>query len=767
MKIITKTIIITIMTVTSIAAMEKEEGKSLEAIVSTSSYIPTLTSQAPGNISSITAKEIALQNSKQLSDVLSKSAGIRLDKDTGFNGRPQIFMRGIPYGTILMMDGVILNDLEGEIRILQAISTQDIDHIEIVRGAFSSLYGTGGIGGVINIITKMPKKLEMSASLGYGNEIVRNKAEKNFVKGYFSIGDVFFDGRLRLRASYGFTSSDGSYRREAYASLGANQSTNATFNDGSSIKNGDVVGWIGRSAYLTQDVRLRGEYDWSDTQTSSLILSLSTLSENQHSPISHIKDKNGTIYGYEITTSSSSGSGNQNKYYNPFLGSGWGGFRQEYNILSSLGHKIYFGETASLELKLSSLNLINYWNDGCNGQNCKVATLPDGTKTPDPTIQGQNAFIFGGRGYSVDNFASSNYLDIIYSNEMSKTHSLIAGFQARYLKSQNSRSYGSNFAARNFYDYYDKLISEDNSQAIGIALFTSWQAKWLSNLSTNLGIRLDYWHSFALSTFDRTSVDPNIQNFNGIHTFFPSPKFAINYKPWTYTTLKASLGMAFRAPNARQMFAHAHIGDNQISNPNLRPEYGVQFDLGIEQKNPYGGVVRVYYYQTEMFDSIYKNGAGTSDNPYQNQNGGRARYNGIELEVEQKIYGDLSLAGSYTYTHAILLSDPSNPQYNGNIMPSIPPHMGSLNLLYGGDGGVFGSIGMRAQSAAFTSIENKPVKFEFGNITSRLVFDAKIGYEFKNQTRLSLSVLNFTNARYYDYYRGSGASFYIELGSRF
>ena len=125
------------------------------------------------------------------------------------------------------------------------------------------------------------------------------------------------------------------------------------------------------------------------------------------------------------------------------------------------------------------------------------------------------------------------------------------------------------------------------------------------------------------------------------------------------------------------------------------------------------------------------------------------------------------MAGSYTYTHAILLSDPSNPQYNGNIMPSIPPHMGSLNLLYGGDGGVFGSIGMRAQSAAFTSIQNKPVKFEFGNITSRLVFDAKIGYEFKNQTRLSLSVLNFTNARYYDYYRGSGASFYIELGSRF
>lgn len=740
-----------------------KETKSLEEIVSTAGYIPTLTSQAPGNVSSISSKDISLQNSKQLSDVLSKSAGIRMDKDTGYNGRPQIFMRGIPYGTILMMDGIILNDLEGEVRILQAISTQDIDHIEIVRGAFSSFYGSGGIGGVINIITKMPKKLEMTASLGYGNEIVKNQAEANFVKGYFSVGDVFLNGRLRAVASYGFTSSDGAYRRQAYASLGSGQTASATFQDGSAIKDGDAVGWIGRTAYLTQDARLKAEYDWNDNQTSAITLSLSTIFENQHSPISYIKDSNGTVYGYETTTS---GNGSSNGYYNPFVGSGWGGFRKEYNILGSIDHKIYFDEKSSLDIRISSLGLINYWDDGCDGQNCSSVTLSNGTKTPDSTTQGKGSYILGGNGYSADNFASSTYLDVIYNNEVNKKHSFVVGFQARYMTSENSNSLTSNFAASDFYRYYYGVYKQNNSSAIGAAIFTNWQAKWLKNLSTNLGVRIDYWHNFGLSAFDLTSTSTATQYYEGIHTVFPSPKLAINYDPWHYTTLKASMGLAFRAPTAREMFAFSHAGNNQISNPKLTPEYGLQFDIGIEQRNPYGGVARLYYYQTEMYNSIYKNGDGSESNPYQNQNGGHSRYHGIELEVEQKIYRDLRLMGSYTYTRAILIHDPSNPQYDGNQIPSIPRHMGSFNLMYGGDGGIFGSLGMRAQSSAFTSIENKPVKFAFGNITSRVVFDAKVGYEFKNQTSLSLSILNFTNERYYDYYRGSGASFYVEITSK-
>lgn len=737
------------------------DSKSLDTIVSTSNYLPTLISEAPGNVSSIDSKSIALQNSKQLSDVLSRSAGVRMDKDTGYNGRPQIFVRGIPFGTIVMVDGIILNDLEGEFRIIQAISPQDIDRIEIVRGAFSSLYGTGGIGGVINILTKSPTKREGYASLGYGNELVFNGAEKNFIKGYFHISDVFFDHRLRLSASYGFTSSDGAYRRPAFAILPAGSSTSTTFRDGRAIADGDVVGQVGRTAYLTQDFRLKGEFDWNDVQTTSLIFSLSTVRERQHSPISEIKNSDGTTYAYSFSNSDGTSG-----FYNPFLGTGWAGFREQYNLVGSLGHKIYFSDDAHLEMRVSSVNLINYWDDGCDGMNCLPATSPDGTRTPDSITQGKNAYIFGGRGYSVDNFASSNYLDVVYTNRFNDVHSLVVGFQGRALFSRIDKSYGSDFSSPRFYKHYDFLYAQDNSSAVVLALFANWQSHWLKSLTTNFGLRFDYWRSFNLSSFDLTSLNLQTQRFDGVDIFFPSPKFAINYSPWKYTTFKSSLGLAFRAPSSRQIFSYAHLGSYQISNPNLKPEYGFQFDAGVEQKNPYGGSLNVYYFNTQMFNGIYKAGEGSLSNPFQNLNGAYVSYSGVEIEAWQKIYRDLSFVGSYTYTRAVVVRTPFTPHLNGNKVPSVPPHMASIGLVYGAGRGFFSSLYLRTNSSAFSSLSNVPVKLEFGNITARAVFDFKIGYEFKNQTRLSLSFLNFTNELYYDFYRGSGASFYLELASK-
>jgi outer membrane receptor for ferrienterochelin and colicin len=38
-----------------------------------------------------------------------------------------------------------------------------------VRGPFSSLYGQNALGGVVNVITRSPKKREMEASASYGS----------------------------------------------------------------------------------------------------------------------------------------------------------------------------------------------------------------------------------------------------------------------------------------------------------------------------------------------------------------------------------------------------------------------------------------------------------------------------------------------------------------------------------------------------------------------------------------------------------------------
>lgn len=725
---------------------EDAKEYNLNPVVTTSNRMPTLISDAPGNVTYMSHKEIKDRTSQQISDMLHTMAGVKVDKDAGYNGRPQVFMRGIPYGTLIMVDGVILNDLEGEERIIQSISSMDIDHVEVVRGPFSSLYGTGGIGGVINFITKMPKKLQAQAILGYGNEMVDGGAEKNRTRGYFSFGDALLDNRLRFDVSYGFSMSDGYARVPAITKFPSGDSSyqNGITAFGAPVSSGETVGKLGRSGYSTNNGRIKVEYDWNDNDTTSFTFNVSNINENQNSTTTDLRDSNNQpVYG------GFSGSDKTSHFSSPFYGIGWAGFRFEMNYLASISHKHFF-ENSTLTTTISSVDLVSHFSDGINTN--------------------QNTSIFGGPGSSLDNSATSNYLDVIYENKAFEKQTWMLGFQARVMGVGNERHYIGDWTRSDFWNDYTGLKSQDKSNAWAAALWAQLTSKWSDKIGTNLGLRLDYWQTFNMTTMDKTAINPNKEVLPDTKEFFPSPKAAINYKPFKYTVLKGSIGLAFRAPNTREMYAHAHSGDFQESNPMLRPEYGLEFDLGIEQSNPYGGIFKAYYYQTEMFDSIIKDGDGSVSNPYVNRNDGHERINGVELELDQKIYGELVFAANYTYTNARIINSKNNPLINGHYVASIPPHMAHLALLYGGgdEKGFFGSLQMNYQSGAYTSIENKKPKLHtFGSIDPRVTFDAKIGYEFANKTSLSLSFLNFTNSQYYDYYKAPGASFYVQIGSKF
>src|SRR6266849_7612587 len=66
-----------------------------------------------------------------------------------------VSIRGAPPAhTLVMIDGVELNDsATGEFD-LSRLTTDDLDRIEVVRGAGGALYGSQAIGGVINLITR-------------------------------------------------------------------------------------------------------------------------------------------------------------------------------------------------------------------------------------------------------------------------------------------------------------------------------------------------------------------------------------------------------------------------------------------------------------------------------------------------------------------------------------------------------------------------------------------------------------------------------------
>ncbi len=88
-----------------------------------------------------------------LYQLLSTESNIRLQQDTHIGGK--MTMQGLSGEYIkILVDGVpVTGRMDGNIDITQ-INMNDVDHIEIIEGPLSVIYGSGALAGTINIITK-------------------------------------------------------------------------------------------------------------------------------------------------------------------------------------------------------------------------------------------------------------------------------------------------------------------------------------------------------------------------------------------------------------------------------------------------------------------------------------------------------------------------------------------------------------------------------------------------------------------------------------
>ena len=131
----------------------------LEEVVVTATRDREEIRRIPANVSVITAREIEQSGATTMVEVLEKLESVQFRDYSGNGSQAYIDMRGIggdnPFGkTLVMLDGRRLNNTDmRSINWLQ-IPLNNIERIEVVRGANSVLYGDAAIGGVINIITK-------------------------------------------------------------------------------------------------------------------------------------------------------------------------------------------------------------------------------------------------------------------------------------------------------------------------------------------------------------------------------------------------------------------------------------------------------------------------------------------------------------------------------------------------------------------------------------------------------------------------------------
>ena len=162
---------------TCVSMVQAEEAVKLEKTVVTATRTETPIKNLPVSVTVITKNDIEKMHAKTVDDVLNKAAGITIRRSKGLSdtGHTTFGMRGTGRDTsrtLFLKDGIPLNNTYiGSIgNFFDVMSTDDIERIEIVRGASSALYGSNAMGGVINIITKPAgKKISGSASFEGGS----------------------------------------------------------------------------------------------------------------------------------------------------------------------------------------------------------------------------------------------------------------------------------------------------------------------------------------------------------------------------------------------------------------------------------------------------------------------------------------------------------------------------------------------------------------------------------------------------------------------
>ena len=163
-------------------------------------FSPTIVSVASERLFDATA-------SCNLSETMSFQSGLRVENNCGNCGTTQLRINGLEghYSQVLLDSRPIFSSLAA-VYGLEQLPVAMIERVEVVRGGGSALFGSSAIGGVVNIITREPRRNSLSLSsttqiIEGGPADFNTSLNGSFVSDDYRMG-VYLFGMVRDRASY-------------------------------------------------------------------------------------------------------------------------------------------------------------------------------------------------------------------------------------------------------------------------------------------------------------------------------------------------------------------------------------------------------------------------------------------------------------------------------------------------------------------------------------------------------------------------------------
>jgi outer membrane receptor protein involved in Fe transport len=178
----------------------------LDPVVVSAGRVEQALQEVPANVTVLTREDIERSAARTVDDLLRQIPGFSLfRRSSSLVANPTtqgVSLRGIgPSGvsrTLVLLDGVPLNDPFGGWVYWSKVPLESIERIEVVRGGGSALYGNYAVGGVINIVTRKPEATGVQGKIDGGmRDTVDANLETNVVKGPLGLslrGNVFSTG---------------------------------------------------------------------------------------------------------------------------------------------------------------------------------------------------------------------------------------------------------------------------------------------------------------------------------------------------------------------------------------------------------------------------------------------------------------------------------------------------------------------------------------------------------------------------------------------
>jgi iron complex outermembrane receptor protein len=709
---------------------KKNEAK-LEEIVVTSTRTEKDIESAPGDVHVVTQKDIEKRNIKTVDEALNTLPGVFDRRGKGMmDTLANISMRGIPGSnrTLILKDGVPLNTSYTGYANLNGMEPETIERIEVVEGPFSSLYGGYAMGGVVNILTKLPDQREIVVKTGYGSGFKNDDAPNDLWKAFVSYGDKI--GSLRLYVGYGVKDTNGYPSDLVVVSSAPSSASGITGQTQTTDNKGNtryLIGDRGNNSWRDDDLTFKAGYDFSEVSKLRVSIDRITYAYAYHDPVSYLTNTSGApVYSYGTVREASFLSGQ--------------GARETY--LYSAQYETQFGSVKS-KLVFGLIDEAKNWY-----------TTPN-TSAPYATLN-------GGQG-KVSSSPSTNYnTDLQFIVPAGSWNILTIGGSWRKGSSTTEEQGLSDWRDENS---KTGVTYRSGGKDETYALFLQDEIIMRDNLTFYLGGRQDWWKTED-GYADQVGSPGYPKNYESRSASSFSPKAALVYKPFAETTFRTSAGKAFRAPTTYELYRTwlSSTGVTYNGNPDLRPETLTGWDVSVDQGLWKGARAKVTYFESRIDDLIYRKTISATQQDY--INAGKAEIKGVTAEIDHR-FERARIFANATYTDAKITENDASPASVGKRLTQTPKNMYNAGV-EATQGPVTATLTGNYVGKRYGSDDNSDVVNNvYTSYDPYFLLNAKVSYRVTELATVSVSVDNILDRDYFAYYKAPGRSWFAELAMKF